>query len=71
VSVCISWEEIPNKAEQREYLERKSREFLSQTGLSTEADKAPVQEKQNTPMCKKDSKRSLRLQSLCPSRKGG
>jgi hypothetical protein len=43
--VRISWVEMPSKAEQREYLERKLREFLSQTGQSTEAVKPPVQEK--------------------------
>jgi uncharacterized membrane protein len=43
--VNISREEMPTKAEQREYLKRKLREFFSQTGLSTEAVKQPVQEK--------------------------
>jgi uncharacterized membrane protein len=43
--VNISREEMPTKAEQREYLKRKLREFFSQTGLSTEAEKPPVQEK--------------------------
>lgn len=43
--VSISWEEMPTKAEQREYLERKLREFLSRNGLSTEFPKPSVQEK--------------------------
>jgi outer membrane biosynthesis protein TonB len=43
--VRISWAEMPTKAEQREYLERKLREFFSQTGQSTEPPKPPVQEK--------------------------
>jgi len=41
--VRISWAEMPSKAEQREYLERKLREFFSQTGQSTEPPKPPVQ----------------------------
>jgi hypothetical protein len=43
--VRISWAEMPTKAEQREYLERKLKEFLSRNGLSTEPPKPPVQEK--------------------------
>jgi hypothetical protein len=43
--VSISWEEMPTKAEQREYLERKLREFLSRNGLSTEFPKPSVQGK--------------------------
>jgi hypothetical protein len=43
--VRISWAEMPTKAEQREYLERKLKEFFSQTGQSTEPPKPPVQEK--------------------------
>jgi hypothetical protein len=43
--IRISWADMPNKAEQREYLERKLGEFLSRNGLSTEAVKPPVQEK--------------------------
>jgi hypothetical protein len=43
--VRISWAEMPTKAEQREYLERKLKEFFSQTGLSTETPEPPVQEK--------------------------
>jgi len=36
---------MPTKAEQREYLKRKLKEFFSQTGQSTEPPKPPVQEK--------------------------
>jgi hypothetical protein len=43
--VRISWAEMPSKAEQREYLDRKLKEFLSRNGLSAEAVKPPVQEK--------------------------
>jgi hypothetical protein len=43
--VRISWAEMPSKAEQREYLERKLKEFLSRNGLSAEAVKPPVQER--------------------------
>jgi hypothetical protein len=43
--ISISREEKPTKAEQREYLKRKLREFFSQTGQSTEPPKPPVQEK--------------------------
>jgi hypothetical protein len=43
--ISISREEMPTKAEQREYLKRKLREFFSQTGRSTEPPKPPVQEK--------------------------
>jgi hypothetical protein len=43
--VRISWEEMENKVEQREYLERKLKEFFSQTGQSTEPPKPSVQEK--------------------------
>ena len=43
--VQISWEEMETKTEQREYLERKLREFFSQTGQSTEPPQPPVQEK--------------------------
>ena len=42
--VRISWAEMPSKAEQREYLERKLKEFFSQTGQSTEPPKPSVQE---------------------------
>jgi len=47
--VRISWAEMPTKAEQREYLERKLKEFFSQTGQSTEPPKQPVQEKTEPP----------------------
>jgi hypothetical protein len=43
--VRISWAEMPSKAEQREYLERKLKEFFSRTGQSTEPPNPPVQEK--------------------------
>jgi len=43
--VRISWAEMPTKAEQREYLERKLKEFFSQNGLPTELPKPPVQER--------------------------
>jgi uncharacterized membrane protein len=43
--ISISRAEMPTKAEQREYLKRKLKEFFSQTGLSTEAEKPPVKEK--------------------------
>jgi len=45
--VRISWEEMETKAEQREYLERKLREFLSRNGYPTEAVKPFVQERVN------------------------
>jgi len=47
--VRISWAEMPSRAEQREYLERKLKEFFSQTGQSTEPPKPPVQEKTEPP----------------------
>jgi hypothetical protein len=43
--VRISWAEMPSKAQQREYLERKLKEFFSQTGQSTEPPKPSVQER--------------------------
>jgi hypothetical protein len=43
--INISREEMPTKAEQREYLKRKLREFFSQTGQSVEPPTPPVQEK--------------------------
>ncbi len=43
--ISISREEMLTKAEQREYLKRKLKEFFSQTGQSTEPPKPPVQEK--------------------------
>jgi hypothetical protein len=43
--ISISREEMPTKAEQREYLKRKLKEFFSQTGQSTEPPKPSVQEK--------------------------
>ncbi len=42
--VRISWAEMPSKAEQRKYLEKKLREFLSQSDLPAEPPKTPVQE---------------------------
>jgi hypothetical protein len=41
----ISWVEMPTKAEQREYVERKLEEIFSRTGLSTEPPKPSVQER--------------------------
>jgi hypothetical protein len=47
--VRISWAEMPSKAEQREYLERKLREFLSRSGLYAQGSpKPPVQERRET-----------------------
>ncbi len=43
--ISISREEMLTKAEQREYLKRKLKEFFSQTGQSTEPPNPPVQEK--------------------------
>ena len=43
--ISISREEMPTKAEHREYLKRKLKEFFSQTGQSTEPPKPSVQEK--------------------------
>jgi outer membrane biosynthesis protein TonB len=43
--ISISRAEMLTKAEQREYLKRKLREFFSQTGQSTEPPTPPVQEK--------------------------
>jgi hypothetical protein len=43
--ISISRAEMPTKAEQREYLKRKLREFFSQTGRSTEPPKPPMKEK--------------------------
>jgi hypothetical protein len=43
--VRISWEEMSSKAEQREYLEGKLREFLSRNRPSTELPKLSVQER--------------------------
>ncbi len=42
--VRISWTEMESKAEQREYLERKLKEFLSRNGLSAKVVQPPVQE---------------------------
>jgi hypothetical protein len=43
--VRITWEEIPTKAKQREYLEAKLQEFFSRNGLSSEPSKPSVQER--------------------------
>jgi hypothetical protein len=43
--ISISREEMPTRAEQREYLKRKLKEFFSQTGQSTEPPKPSVQER--------------------------
>ena len=45
MDISISREEMPTKAEQREYLKRKLKEFFSQTGQSTEPPNPSVQEK--------------------------
>ena len=54
--VRISWAEMPSRAEQREYLERKLKEFFSQTGQSTEPPKPPVQEKTESPNVQENPK---------------
>uniref|UniRef100_A0A7C5X0S2 Uncharacterized protein n=1 Tax=Thermocrinis ruber TaxID=75906 RepID=A0A7C5X0S2_9AQUI len=41
----ISWAEMPSKADQRAYIERKVREFVSRAGVSSEPPKPPVQER--------------------------
>lgn len=41
----ISWAEMPSKAEQRAYLERKVREFVSRSGVSSEPPKSSMQER--------------------------
>jgi hypothetical protein len=41
--VRITWEEMPTRAKQREYLEAKLQEFFSRAGLSSEPPKPPVQ----------------------------
>jgi hypothetical protein len=41
----ISWAEMPDKSEQRAYLERKVKELFSRTGIPTEPPKPPVQER--------------------------
>jgi len=47
--VRISWAEMPSKAEQREYLEKKLKEFLSRSGLyAQEPPKPSVQERRET-----------------------
>jgi hypothetical protein len=43
--VNISREEMPTRAEQREYLKRKIRELCSHAGVSTEPPKPPEQER--------------------------
>jgi hypothetical protein len=57
--VRISWAEMPTKAEQREYLERKLKEFFSQTRQSTEPPKPSVQEKKETSYVQETSKEGL------------
>ncbi len=42
--VRISWVEMESKAEQRGYLDRKLKEFLSRNGLSAEVSNPPVKE---------------------------
>jgi uncharacterized membrane protein len=46
--VRITWEEMPTRAKQREYLEAKLQEFFSRNGLSSEPPKPPVQERVET-----------------------
>ncbi len=43
--VRISWVEMESKAEQREYLEEKLKEFLSRNGLPSQPPNPPVQER--------------------------
>jgi hypothetical protein len=57
--ISISREEMPTKAEQREYLKRKLKEFFSQTGQSTEPPKQPVQEKMEPTYVQETSKEGL------------
>jgi hypothetical protein len=73
--VRISWEEMPNKAEQREYLERKLREFLSRNGqppvqerpkraeLSSEPSKPPAQERKEASYVQEKPKPSVQEKS--------
>jgi hypothetical protein len=61
--VRISWEEMENKVEQREYLERKLREFFSQTGQSTEPSKPPAQERKETSYVQEKPKPSVQEKS--------
>jgi hypothetical protein len=57
--ISISREEMPTKAEQREYLKRKLRELFSQTGPSAEVPKPPVQEKTEPTRVQETSKGAL------------
>jgi hypothetical protein len=43
--ISISREEMPTRAEQRAYLEKKVRELFSRAGATTELPKPPVQER--------------------------
>ncbi len=45
----IIWAEMPSKAEQRAYLERKVKELFSRNGQSAEPPNPPVQEKTEPP----------------------
>jgi hypothetical protein len=56
--VSISREEMPTRAEQREYLERKVRELFSRAGQSTEPSKPPVQERKETSYVKEPPKKT-------------
>jgi hypothetical protein len=56
--ISISREEMPTKAEQREYLKRKLKEFFSQTGQFTEPPKPPVQEKAE-PTCVQETPKGV------------
>jgi uncharacterized membrane protein len=46
--VRITWEEMPTRSKQREYLEAKLQEFFSRNGLPSEPPKPPVQERVET-----------------------
>ena len=46
--ISISREEMPTRAEQREYIEKKVKELFSRSGVSTKPPKPPVQEKKET-----------------------
>jgi len=57
--ISISREEMLTKAEQREYLKRKLKEFFSQTGQSTEPPNLPVQEKAEPTYVQETSKEGI------------
>jgi hypothetical protein len=66
-NISISREEMPTRAEQREYLKRKLKEFFSQTGQSTEPPKQPVQEK-TEPLRVQESKEVFAPSKLEPAK---